>query len=71
MRWLLALIALPQADLHLTPQSLSGPTAHTSLYYDWRYHPGDDPAWASPELDDSSWQRSNPGLELEQSLPRD
>ncbi len=21
----------------------------------WRFHPGDDPRWASPELDDSAW----------------
>lgn len=28
----------------------------------WRYHPGDDPSWASPELDDSSWETANPWL---------
>ena len=22
----------------------------------WRFHPGDDPAWASPTFDDSQWQ---------------
>jgi len=22
----------------------------------WRFHPGDDPSWASPTFDDSSWQ---------------
>jgi phosphoserine phosphatase RsbU/P len=29
------------------------PTA--SLVGRWRFHPGDNPAWASPEFDDSSW----------------
>src|SRR5688500_7508264 len=69
MRWLLALIALPQADLQLTAQSISGPTGFTSLYYEWRFHPGDDPAWAAPDFDDSSWRRSNPSLELDEELP--
>jgi two-component system NtrC family sensor kinase len=22
----------------------------------WRYHPGDDPAWAHPDVDDSAWE---------------
>ncbi len=25
----------------------------------WRFHPGDDPAWASPTFDDSSWPQQN------------
>ena len=28
----------------------------------WRYHPGDDPSWASPGLDDSGWERIDSGL---------
>lgn len=27
----------------------------TQIVYGWRYHPGDDPAWADSELDDSAW----------------
>ena len=26
----------------------------------WRYHPGDNPAWADPGFDDADWQRLNP-----------
>ena len=33
----------------------AGP-AH-ALYGTWRFHPGDDPSWADPEADDSSWER--------------
>jgi signal transduction histidine kinase len=69
MRWLLALIALPQADFALTPASISGPTGFVSLHHAWRYHPGDDPAWAAPDFDDSSWQRSRTSLELDQGPP--
>ncbi len=29
----------------------------------WRYRGGDDPAWADPELDDSSWPLSSTGFE--------
>ncbi|WP_184647512.1 glycoside hydrolase family 2 [Sphingopyxis sp. JAI128] len=31
-------------------------TART-LYGEWRFHPGDDPAWASPQADDADWER--------------
>ena len=27
----------------------------TTIDAPWRFHPGDDPAWASPSFDDSSW----------------
>jgi hypothetical protein len=30
-----------------------------SLSSAWRFHPGDDPAWASPTFDDSSWPLQN------------
>lgn len=28
----------------------------------WKYHPGDDPAWAMPDIDDSAWQSLNPAF---------
>lgn len=28
----------------------------TQIVYGWRYHPGDEPAWADPGLDDSGWE---------------
>jgi serine phosphatase RsbU (regulator of sigma subunit) len=27
----------------------------TQIIFGWRYHPGDDPAWADPDFDDSGW----------------
>ena len=40
-----AIASLPVADLS-QPVSISG---------QWRFQPGDDPAWAAVDLDDSSW----------------
>jgi serine phosphatase RsbU (regulator of sigma subunit) len=34
----------------------------TALRMEWSYHPGDDPAWADPEFDDSSWALVRPDL---------
>ncbi len=34
----------------------------TSLVKDWKYHPGDDPAWADPTFDDSDWPLVLPSL---------
>jgi serine phosphatase RsbU (regulator of sigma subunit) len=31
----------------------------------WRYHKGDDPSWASPLMDDSSWKLINPELSFD------
>lgn len=28
----------------------------------WKYHPGDNPAWANPEVDDSAWEFLHPAL---------
>ncbi len=36
--------------------------AETALTEAWRYRPGDDPAWAAAELDDSSWENVDPRL---------
>lgn len=32
------------------------------LVYHWRYHSGDDPRWAGPELDDTGWELAEPLL---------
>jgi signal transduction histidine kinase len=68
---ILALIAQPQIDLHLTTESISGPTGQISLAHPWRYQAGDDPSWASPTFDDSTWMRLVPFLEIDQELPGD
>jgi signal transduction histidine kinase/CheY-like chemotaxis protein len=36
---------------------------------EWKYHAGDDPAWASPDLDDSTWETASTLLEPD-DLPR-
>jgi two-component system NtrC family sensor kinase len=36
------------------------PPAGLLLTKGWRYHAGDDPAWARPDFDDSSWDTLNP-----------
>lgn len=53
----LAQLALPRAteDLATTRQHLS------ALSGPWLFHAGDDPAWASPGLDDSAWTTVAPG----------
>ena len=33
-----------------------------ALVEGWSYRPGDDPAWADPELDDSAWLVVEPAL---------
>ena len=44
----------------------SGPGLHGSVNLDaqWKFHTGDDPLWADPALDDSSW----PSASLSQTL---
>ena len=43
----------------LTPEMLGRITA---LSKPWRFHPGDDPAWARPDCDDSAWPLVRPDL---------
>ncbi len=35
----------------------------------WSYHPGDDPAWADPALDDASWAVVRPCLQTSDEIP--
>ena len=35
----------------------------------WSYHPGDDPAWADPAFDDSSWPLVRPDLRDLEAIP--
>lgn len=35
----------------------------------WRYQPGDDPRWAEPGYDDSSWLLVRPSLAIAESVP--
>lgn len=49
-----------QETVILDERELEGPT---TLVKDWRFHPGDDPAWADPDFDDSAWPLVLPSLE--------
>ena len=40
----------------------------TSLHGSWKYHPGDNPEWASPAFDDTGWESANT-LMLRPELP--
>jgi hypothetical protein len=50
---LVARAATPPAPLNI--EGLGKGTV--ALGGDWQFHLGDDPAWASPTLDDSNWER--------------
>jgi hypothetical protein len=50
---LMARAATPPAPLNV--EGLGKGTV--ALDGDWQFHLGDDPAWASPTLDDSNWER--------------
>ena len=41
----------------------------TQIVYGWRYQPGDNPAWADPELDDSGWAVISSLLPLDDEPP--
>src|SRR5688572_15115991 len=50
--WLALLAAAPFALTSTTPRPFDG---YALLCEGWRFHPDDDPHFASPEVDDSSW----------------
>lgn len=42
------------AQVHIDAETIN---AGESIYItEWKYHPGDDPSWADPDYDDSSWE---------------
>ncbi|HEX8507348.1 MAG TPA: histidine kinase dimerization/phospho-acceptor domain-containing protein, partial [Hymenobacter sp.] len=45
------------------------PEGGLMLTQGWRYHPGDDAAWARPDFDDSAWDTLNPSRPRRE-LPR-
>lgn len=63
---LVILVALVSPVVAQAPGAPVGPVAVTpaaianyktiQLRGAWRYHPGDDPAWADPSFDDSAWE---------------
>ena len=62
----LALVVHPAAAQDEQGQILSADKLHRSVG-PWKYHPGDDPAWAHPGFDDSAWESLiDPTFELEE-----
>jgi hypothetical protein len=62
-KWLPALVFLVTASALAAHASTLAPfiidglgKATVALDGDWQFHLGDDPSWASPNLDDSSWE---------------
>ena len=47
----------------------SCPECSVVLARDWRYHPGDDFAWADPKFDDSDWALALPSLRDAEAIP--
>ncbi|WP_223284625.1 ATP-binding protein [Hymenobacter qilianensis] len=69
--WLLPAVALaasPPADSSLLINSL--PKKGLLLEKGWRYHRGDNPAWAKPDFDDSDWDTISPTLSQRELAPR-
>lgn len=54
----------PAANVPAAAAATAGVRAILNLDGQWRFHTGDDPAWADPAFDDSSW----PAVNLSQSL---
>src|SRR4051812_36876390 len=52
------------ADSPIGGTSASGLHGTATLDGPWKFHTGDDPMWAEPTLDDSSWPTVNLNLSL-------
>lgn len=46
----------------LSYERMVNKVGNLELFENWRYHPGDDPAWAAPDFDDREWETMNPLL---------
>ncbi|MDA0745432.1 MAG: ATP-binding protein [bacterium] len=59
-----ALYANPVAngELRISGDLLDQPDKILPLAGTWKYHPGDNPAWADPAFDDTSWDLVDPKL---------
>jgi len=69
--WMIFLPGRSTAQSGLPDPVVLGPSLdqRTWIVDGWRYHPGDDPAWADLELDDSSWPIADSTLIDPDSMP--
>jgi serine phosphatase RsbU (regulator of sigma subunit) len=68
----MALVVVPVfAQKGLPDPVVLGPSLSERLWITdgWRYHPGDDPGWADPGFDDSSWPTVSSALFEPEALP--
>ncbi len=61
------------ASSHLWAQDTANidfaPTTGFILYNVWKYHMGDNPAWANPKFNDNDWQAINPTKDIKDLPP--
>lgn len=50
----------------LSYERMVNKVGNLELFENWRYHPGDDPAWAAPDFEDREWETVNPLLPFDQ-----
>ncbi len=52
-----------QHKIFITPERFANKAGYIELIEGWKYHTGDDTAWANPSFNDSSWGTINPILD--------
>lgn len=57
---------ITDATAHVSSVSFYGADYICDFAGRWRYHPGDNPAWAAPDFNDESWVLLNPALPRDQ-----
>jgi hypothetical protein len=57
------------ATVHAQYVDASAAGEPVKLTAPWRFHAGDDPAWAAPGFDDSKWQLTPPDKDIQQQGP--
>jgi serine phosphatase RsbU (regulator of sigma subunit) len=50
----------------LSAERLQNKAGNIELFENWKYHPGDDSTWATPEYDDRGWESAGPLLERDE-----
>lgn len=50
----------------LSYERMVNKVGNLELFENWRYHPGDDPAWSAPDFEDREWETVNPLLPFDQ-----
>jgi serine phosphatase RsbU (regulator of sigma subunit) len=62
--------AQSEQSFYLTADSIQNGKSAELHKLKWKYHPGDDMAWAAPDFDDASWEQLEGSRIDPQALPR-